>query len=487
MRLLTKKADDLVVVYSPDEHVKLGDTLFVDGIVSQVINIQFADVPGVLEHVLRKSLITESNTEENMHPQVKSVIDSLADQKVAIAKIRGRLADETNSRGVTREVFKSGLTEFNVSRAKADIKVLDQTDLFSALGLEVQETGDFCKTLSSQPKPFEIMPEKLGINLITGMKGSGKSYAAKRLLLKLIDKGVLTLVFDLNGEYLNLWKSDEENRSNKYGSAGAIKVYVPHLRNATMNKLPLKIPLHEISSDDFATFLNVAPETQMYPALLGFWKESRGSKFDLNDLKSYITGLSNAFVRAGLEDRIKTAEISQLFGPNDLVDTIKKMQEHGGALIFDLSRAGVWEKRIIVEFVLRTMSRLGQSEEIKPISLFLEEAQLYLDSQRIKNVLTRMRHLGIFPTFITNDPRALPNEVYSLLDNLIAFMFRNEDDLRQLAKCGFVDYDSISALKHLENRQCIAIGNITSLYPLFVEINPQIGVEMGGETKKLIH
>ena len=64
MRLLTKKADDLVVVYSPDEHVKLGDTLFVDGIVSQVINIQFADVPGVLEHVLRKSLITESNTEE---------------------------------------------------------------------------------------------------------------------------------------------------------------------------------------------------------------------------------------------------------------------------------------------------------------------------------------------------------------------------------------------------------------------------------------
>ena len=65
-------------------------------------------------------------------------------------------------------------------------------------------------------------------------------------------------------------------------------------------------------------------------------------------------------------------------------------------------------------------------------------------------------------------------------------MFRNEDDLKQLAKCGFIDYDSISTLKHLENRQCIAIGNITSLYPLFVEINPQVGVEMGGETKKLI-
>lgn len=102
------------------------------------------------------------------------------------------------------------------------------------------------------------------------------------------------------------------------------------------------------------------------------------------------------------------------------------------------------------------------------------------------NILTRMRHLGIFPTFITNDPRTLPDEVYTLLDNLLAFTFKNEDELRQLSKSGFIDQKSIYALKHLESRQCVIVGNVTSNFPVFVEISPQTGVMMGGETRKLV-
>jgi hypothetical protein len=40
-------------------------------------------------------------------------------------------------------------------------------------------------------------------------------------------------------------------------------------------------------------------------------------------------------------------------------------------------------------------------------------------------------------------------------------------------------------LQHLEKRQCIAVGKITSQYPLFLEIQPQIGALMGGETRRL--
>ena len=141
---------------------------------------------------------------------------------------------------------------------------------------------------------------------------------------------------------------------------------------------------------------------------------------------------------------------------------------------------------IVVDFILRKLTQMGQSGTIKPISLFLEEAQLYVEQPKMINILTRMRHLGIFPTFITNDPRTLPDEVYSLLDNLVAFMFKNEDELRQLAKSGFIDKKSIDALKHLEKRQCIVVGNLTSNYPIFVQIEPQVGVVMGGETKKLV-
>jgi len=97
-----------------------------------------------------------------------------------------------------------------------------------------------------------------------------------------------------------------------------------------------------------------------------------------------------------------------------------------------------------------------------------------------------MRHFGIFPTFITNDPRTLPDEVFTLLDNLIVFMFRNEDELGQLAKSELIDLKSINALKHLESRQCIVVGNATSNYPVFIEVSPQIGVVMGGETRRLV-
>ncbi len=92
----------------------------------------------------------------------------------------------------------------------------------------------------------------------------------------------------------------------------------------------------------------------------------------------------------------------------------------------------------------------------------------------------------MFPTFITNDPKTLPDEVFTLLDNLVVFMFRNEDELKQLAKSGLIDIKSVYALKNLENKQCVAVGSITSNYPIFLEINPQTGVVMGGESRRLV-
>jgi hypothetical protein len=54
------------------------------------------------------------------------------------------------------------------------------------------------------------------------------------------------------------------------------------------------------------------------------------------------------------------------------------------------------------------------------------------------DIITRVRHSGIFPTLITNTPRTLPDGVFASLDNLIAFSFRNEDELRQLAYSGLM-------------------------------------------------
>jgi len=483
MYLLTKEADELAIVYSPEEKLRLGDTLTIDGIVAQVVDINFADLPGVLEHILRKSLVSKAETKEHIQPEVKSVIDSLTDQRLAIAKIRGRIVETSDEKGNKKKAFKTGLSEFNISRSRAEIKVLSQDDLFDALGLCFPSTCDFGKTLSSEPRDFEILAEKLGINLITGMKGSGKSYSAKRLLLKLIERKVLTLVFDLNAEYLNLWKADE-NMPNKY--AEVVKVFTPRLRRAQFNELPFFIPLNEIDYDDFATFVNVTQGTPTYQHLMQFWRERGQTQFDLNDLESFANGAQNEAVRIALQGRVDAARAVGLFGPSNLTNLIAGMCKTGGVIVINLAGVGQWERSIIVKFVLRKLAQLGQSKAIGALSLFLEEAQLYVERSEIINILTRMRHFGIFPTFITNDPRTLPDEVFTLLDNLIAFMFRNEDELGQLAKSGLIDLKSIDALKHLESRQCIVVGNVTSNYPVFIEVSPQFGVVMGGETRKLV-
>src|SRR5208337_3560385 len=134
--------------------------------------------------------------------------------------------------------------------------------------------------------------------------------------------------------------------------------------------------------------------------------------------------------------------------------------------------------------MLGRLVRLGQAKEFGAVSLFLEQTKLYVERDNMVDIITRMRHSGIFPTFITNTPRTLPDDVFASLDNLIAFSFRNDDELRQLARSGLIDQKSINALQHLEKQQCIAVGKITSQYPLFVEIQPQTGVLMGGETRK---
>jgi DNA helicase HerA-like ATPase len=229
----------------------------------------------------------------------------------------------------------------------------------------------------------------------------------------------------------------------------------------------------------------------MYNQLVQFWHEAGNREFDLNDFEGYVNKIPESdlrvrVIKAGLMDRINVAKALNLFGPSNFIKLIKELQKTGGAVIIDLSKVTSFVRAIIVDFILRKLALLGQTKEIKPLSIFLEEAHLYVTQENIKNLVTRMRHFGIFPTFITNNPSTLPSEVFIQLDNLIAFRMKNEDELRHLAKVGLIDSDSIQALRNLEDKQCLLVGDISSNYPMFLQIEQQTGIMMGGETRKLL-
>ena len=153
----------------------------------------------------------------------------------------------------------------------------------------------------------------------------------------------------------------------------------------------------------------------------------------------------------------------------------------GGALILNLAGMKGWQRKILVSFVLAKLDEVAQI--IGSLAVFFEEAHLYVESQNIIDIVTRMRHLGIYPTFITNVPSTLPDEIYTLLDNLVEFLILNETDLNHIARSGKIDLETIATLKLLEQGKCMMVGRATSNYPLFVHITPVPNVVMGGDTK----
>jgi len=477
MRVLLKEEDKLLFIASPEEKVVIGDVIETDGILSQTIDIEFADLPGIMEHILRKSLIRRENISENLEPEIKTILETLSDQKLIITKIRGHISTEGS-----RTEVKPGFTELKISRERTEPKLIPKSELFQILDLNF---GSDCiaKTLGKESVLFDFLANRMGINLITGQKGSGKSYFCKRLLLKLIRAGVLTIVFDVNGEYQYLHLMEDGNTRNEYYDS--IRILDRRVNRPELRRLPLRIPLHEISAEQFCKYFYVStPATE--GTIHRFWNQNRGQTFGLDDLEQFARDEPQEMVSNAILSRVASARSLNLFAPMDLRQTLIDMSETGGAIIISLSQVPARFRQMVVSFIQKIVVTMCTEEDLDSACIFLEEAQSYVEPDEFKDLLTRMRHIGIYPTFITNDPQTLPPEIFSLADNLVSFRFKSDLILNQLARTGMIDSDSVKALRILDSRQCLVIGSFSNNFPLFLEIEPISGVKMAGETRPLV-
>jgi hypothetical protein len=95
-----------------------------------------------------------------------------------------------------------------------------------------------------------------------------------------------------------------------------------------------------------------------------------------------------------------------------------------------------------------------------------------------------MRHFGIYPTFITNQPDAIGEMIYRQVDNIFLFNFTNDADLDRISRVSLADNDTIrSIVKTLSHRHCLAIGKMVSDLPVVVEIT-ELEMLALGETRK---
>ncbi|MEM2549666.1 MAG: hypothetical protein QW689_04485, partial [Nitrososphaerota archaeon] len=99
------------------------------------------------------------------------------------------------------------------------------------------------------------------------------------------------------------------------------------------------------------------------------------------------------------------------------------------------------------------------------------------------DIVTRMRHIGISPVFITNQPDTIPELIYRQADNIFLFNFTNEADLEAIAKYSHVDSDTIKKISpYLQKGQAIVIGKVVCGIPIVLNVK-DVELNMMGETK----
>jgi len=319
---------------------------------------------------------------------------------------------------------------------------------------------------------FSVAAESLDgrITVITGRKESGKSHLAKMLLRGLLEQGAYSVVFDLNDEYASIGQRADGTRTSVYGKVRALRP-----------GRELKFSLATVGLRSITNLLSHSldmPGTSLRE-FVKIWEqlESRG-ELSLASLESAIQQWRcNEFVRDALFARYHTIASCGLFSDSphqqfDLQDFFDT-SAGGGALIVTLSGVSPLNRKMVVELMLSRMVELLERRKIPPVFLFAEEAHLYLMDTYWEDLITRMRHFGVFTVFVTNQPDAIDQKIYRQVDNIFLYSFSSDSDLNLISQASMADTDTVKAIvRTLPPRMCLFIGHAVNNLPVIVSVDP---------------
>jgi hypothetical protein len=341
------------------------------------------------------------------------------------------------------------------------------------------------------------------VNIITGVKGAGKSHLAKVILLELIKLGAPTIVFDLNREYVHLPKHNVNPVSGSgergvlvLSAGGNLKLDVVQFGLVPLSNMLAKFGLPEISLLYFENRLRrLLAEVKDWermgrkPPFLGV-----PQLIQMAQEGEFATGMNAPAVNGAIASRLRALMETGMFAENEAeVTNLKsyyKLVRNGGAIVIDISHLGNRARSGLVQAVIEVVKEICQEEIARGSHrfpfLFFEEAHLYVSKASIDYLVTRARHLGASSVFITNMIGGLDEAVLRQADNLFLLRLPFEDDVRHVAKSAKTDYETLSSfVRRLPDHHALAIGEVTRGYPLIFRVDPLRGVNTAGETKLL--
>src|SRR6187200_985181 len=482
MKILSKNGNELVMLAMISDTAIKGDYLLIEDekskrkMIVQIYDEEYLSSQSLIEDIVKDEVVIASSTESLHDPlNIGSLSRMLRDARLFRAKIRAAidLSDKLSS-DVT----------WLPSRVYSKVRRLK----ISELSLFLERRGVFPIPIGKargDNEDFEVYAEDLDgkLNIITGKKESGKSHLSKILVKTLVQHGAFVIVFDLNNEYGGLaWNSD--------GSPSPIHEQIMVLepgyglrfslaycgKSAMYNMLKNALDMPSASLREFFRIWDYLENKQTLEV------EAFGNAINTWNI--------NELVRDALISRYHVIQSSRLFSNNRNEDGLIKFEDviskkrKGTAIVISMGKATSIARRMIVELVLSKLIDLLEKVVIPPIFLFAEEAHLYVRDTYWEDIITRMRHFGIYTTFITNQPDAIGDGIYRQVDNIFLFNFTNDTDLDKISKVSLADNDTIrSIVRTLPQRHCLSIGKVVRDLPIVVKI-AATEVLMLGETKK---
>lgn len=340
------------------------------------------------------------------------------------------------------------------------------------------------------------------VNVVTGVKGSGKSHLSKVLLLQLIERGAPCIVFDINREYIHLPKVETDPVTGKVIKRGIIhleaggnfRLGVRQFGLAPLMTLLQRFGLPEVSSLYFEN------------RLIRLWAEARAMErkhgqapyigieelVQMAEEGEFGSGANSLVVNQAIRSRLEAVKNTDIFARNQeeaaSLEVSFDMIRAGGALVIDVSSLSNLAREGFVQAIIELVkdiciSEINNETHRYPF-IFFEEAHLYVSRQSIDYIVTRARHLGITSFFVTNMIHGLDETILRQADNLFLLRIPFDDDVRHVSRGASTDYETMAAfVRRLRQHHAMVIGTVTAQYPLMFRVDPLKGINTAGETR----
>ena len=340
------------------------------------------------------------------------------------------------------------------------------------------------------------------VNVVTGIKGSGKSHLSKVLLLQLISRGAPCIVFDINREYLHLPKVQVDPKTGQVTERGIIhleaggnfRLAVRQFGLAPLMTLLQRFGLPEVSALYFENRLH-----QLWAEAEALERQGRPVPYigieqliQMAKENEFGSGANSLVVNQAIRSRLEAVKNTGIFARTEeeaaSLEVSYGLIRNGGALVIDVGGLSNLAREGFVQAIIELVKDLCLTE-IKQEThrypfIFFEEAHLYVSRQSIDYIVTRARHLGMTSFFVTNMVHGLDETILRQADNLFLLRIPFEDDVRHVSRGASTDYETMAAfVRRLRQHHAMVIGTVTAQYPLMFKVDPLEGINTAGETR----